>query len=232
MLPSVYTHGCVVHGEIIGMDTSRLQSLDYRIGISDRLFTIDYANLGYHLTLPNGIDAGVPVWNYCGQRKALIISRLQKDKFMRLCAAIEFCATRNIPFEIAGMSENSSTTKRLKRRYTLRPDVFAPGAINTREFLKKNADRYLFVAGVGQVLLEAGAAGFPCLLASDKGAEYSTFLTRHNVRENYARNLTLAHPAERHTNVRVSDIEFGQLDDYDISDAIRENFSFSKCFEE
>ena len=79
---------------------------------------------------------------------------------------------------------------------------------------------------------EAGAAGFPCLLASDKGAEYSTFLTRHNVRENYARNLTLAHPAERHTNVRVSDIEFGQLDDYDISDAIRENFSFSKCFEE
>ena len=197
--------------------------MDYRIGISDRLFTIDYANLGYHLTLPNGIDAGVPVWNYCGQRKALIISRLQKDKFMRLCAAIEFCATRNIPFEIAGMSENSSTTKRLKRRYTLRPDVFAPGAINTREFLKKNADRYLFVAGVGQVLLEAGAAGFPCLLASDKGA---------NVRENYARNLTLAHPAERHTNVRVSDIEFGQLDDYDISDAIRENFSFSKCFEE
>lgn len=99
---TVYTHGCVVHGEIIGMDTSRLQSLNYRIGISDRLFTIDYANLGYHLTLPNGIDAGVPVWNYCGQRKALIISRLQKDKFMRLCAAIEFCATRNIPFEIAG----------------------------------------------------------------------------------------------------------------------------------
>lgn len=90
----------------------------------------------------------------------------------------------------------------------------------------------LFVAGVGQVLLEAGAAGFPCLLASDKGAEYSTFLTRHNVRENYGRNLTLAHPAERHTNVRVSDIEFGQLDDYDISDAIRENFSFSKRLEE
>lgn len=90
----------------------------------------------------------------------------------------------------------------------------------------------LFVAGVGQVLLEAGAAGFPCLLVSDKGAEYSTFLTRHNVRENYGRNLTLAHPAERHTNVRVSDIEFGQLDDYDISDAIRENFSFSKRFEE
>jgi len=117
--------------------------LNYRIGISDRLFTIDYANLGHHLTLPNGIDAGVPVWNYCGQRKALIISRLQKDKFMRLCAAIEFCATRNIPFEIAGMPENSSTTKRLKRRYTLRPDVVAPGAINTKEFLKKNADRYL-----------------------------------------------------------------------------------------
>jgi hypothetical protein len=42
----------------------------------------------------------------------------------------------------------------------------------------------------------------------------------------------LAHPAERHTNVRVSDIEFGQLDDYDISDAIRENFSFSKRLEE
>ena len=71
---TVYTHGCVVHGEIIGMDTSRLQSLNYRIGISDRLFTIDYANLGHHLTLPNGIEAGVPVWNYCGQRKALIIS--------------------------------------------------------------------------------------------------------------------------------------------------------------
>ena len=140
---TVYTHGCVVHGEIIGMDTSRLQSLNYRIVISDRLFTIDYANLGYHLTLPNGIDAGVPVRNYCGQRKALIISRLQKDKFMRLCAAIEFCATRNIRFEIAGMCENSSLTKRLKRRYTLRPDVVAPGAINTREFLKKNADRYL-----------------------------------------------------------------------------------------
>ena len=141
---TVYTHGCVVHGEIIGMDTSRLQSLNYRIGISDRLFTIDYANLGYHLTLPNGIDAGVPVWNYCGQRKALIISRLQKDKFMRLCAAIEFCATRNIPFEIAGMPENSSTTKRLKRRYTLRPDVFAPGAINTREFSEEECGQIPF----------------------------------------------------------------------------------------
>ena len=224
--------GCVVHGEIIGMDTSILRSMDYRIVISDRLLTIDYAHLGHYVTLPNAIDAGQPVWAYRGQRKALIVSRLQNDKFMQLCAAIEFCTARGIPFEIAGRPVNSATTKRLKRRYALRSDVFAPGAVNTREFLERNTDRYLFVAGVGQVLLEAGAAGFPCLLASDKGAEYSTFLTGHNIRENYGRNLTLAHPVQRHVEVRVPEFDPDKLKDYDISGIIREDFSFSRRFNE
>lgn len=224
--------GCVVHGEIAGLDASSLREMDYRIVISDRLLSIDYDSLGPHTILPNAIDAGQPVWSYCGQRKALIVSRLQKDKFEQLCAAIECCLERGIPFEIAGFPKNGSTVRRLKRRYALCADAFVPGTVDTREFLKKNADRYLFVAGVGQVLLEAGAAGYPCLLASDKGAAHSTFLTRHNIGRNYGRNLTLAHPTERHARVRVADIELRKIKDYDISESIREDYAFAKRFDE
>ena len=222
--------GCVVHCELNGIDTAPLMHLDYRIIISDRLLSIDYSTIGPHVILPNAIAEVKKAWRYCGQRKALIISRLRKNKYLQLCAAVEFCQARDIPFEIAGTPPGAPTVRRLKRRYSLPPDIFSPGAINTREYLDKNAGTYLFVAGVGQVLLEAGAAGYPCLLASDKGAAYSTFLTRRNVTRNYGRNLTLAYPDERHASVRVAEIDISNIGDYDISDIIREEFSFSRRF--
>ena len=224
--------GCVIHGEVYNINPEILRLMDYRVIVSDLLCSIDYANIGSYRVIPNAIHAGSPVWSYRGQRRALIVSRLKDDKYRQVCAAIDYCLSHGVPFDIAGSPVDGRMVSRLRRCYSLSSDIFALGAIPTREFLYCNSDRYLFVAGVGQVLLEAGAAVYPCMLASDLGAGFSTFLTKYNIRNNFGRNLTLAYFNEKLHNVRVESINVDCIDDYNISGAICEFFSFDDRFVE
>lgn len=218
--------GCVVHCEIPALDPKLLNAMDYRIFISDLLRSVDYARLDHYKVLPNAVHRTHPVWRYKNQRKALIISRIAKDKFDQLCAAVGYCRSRGIPFTIAGSTERRAVTRRLKRRFDLDDDVFTGIPIDTVEYLKAHVDDYLMVAGVGQVLLEAGALGYPCLLASDAGAEHASFLTRDNIRGNFGRNLTA--PSPRRKDVCVREMDLSDLAAYDISEIIRNDYALSE----
>ena len=219
--------GCVIHGDIPSLDMDVLAAMDYRIVISDRLCHIDYVRLGDYRVIPNSVGEQTPVWKYCGQKEALIISRIKGDKYRQISSAVEFCLARGIPFTIAGPHSRGGAARRLRRKYGLHRGVFTRRPISTVEYLNRNAGRYLFVAGVGQVLLEAGALGYPCLLASDSGPDMSTFLTRDNIHGNFGRNLTLAYPGERHRAVRVGEIVVPELHRYDISQYISTQFALS-----
>lgn len=232
-LKAVCRVGCTVHGELGGLHSSALAAFDYRVLVSDLIPDIDYRALPHCRILPNAVDPRTaPVWRYSGQNKALIISRLRDDKYRQLCAAVEFCRDRGFGFEIAGAPVGGRTASRLRKKYALSRDVFSPGAIHTPRFLRDHAGEYLFVAGVGQVLLEAGAAGYPCLLASGMGAHCCTFLTRSNIRNNFGRNLTLAYPSGKLGQVQVTHIDPRDIADFDISQEIRELFPFDRRFDE
>ncbi len=228
--------GCLVHGELPGIDVGVLNSLDYRVLISDRLLSIDYRSLGTSLISPNAvaISGESPVWRYGGQREALIISRLKKDKFRQLQSAVEFCHARCIPFTIAGSPRSGTVARRLKKMYGLSDAAFTPTAIDTISYLAANASRYLFVAGVGQVILEAGSMGYPCLVVSDLGAPFCSFLTRHNImrQDVFGRNMTIGHFKGRLQEVAVTEIITERIEDYDVSGIISEEFSLLRRVEE
>lgn len=217
--------GCCIHGEIPAIDIPSINRMDYRILISDLLCSINYDKLNHYRILPNAIRHIRPVWKYSHQTKALIVSRITKDKFNQLCSAIEYCRAKNIQFTIAGSTKRDDTAKRLKRLYNLDNTIFTDEEIDTLQYLREHVNEYLMVAGVGQVLLEAGSLGYPCLLVSDIKAGYSTFLTRKNIRGNFGRNLTLTHFSEAKRHLLVPEIDISAIADYDISDAIRQDFS-------
>lgn len=223
--------GCLVHGEIHGIPTDVLNRLDYRVLISNRLCSIDYSRLGRHLISPNAISTrATTVWRYAGQKRALIVSRLRQDKIRQLQSAIEYCRSRGISFTIAGAPRDGRTAACLRKKYGLSDEEFTPGAIDTVEYLASHMGEYLFVAGVGQVLLEAGLLGFPCLVASDLGAAYCSFLTKENIlREDvFGRNLTIGHFKDKLEEVQEKELILGRISDYDVSDVIRDEFSLEK----
>lgn len=223
--------GCVVHGNISSLDLHSLNRMDYRIFISDRLCSIDYRQLNHYRVLPNAIRFDTPFWHYRKQRKALIVSRISREKLLQICAAIEFCRTRNISFQIAGSHQNGKIGRFLRKKYRLTENMFIEGPINTVEYLKTHVGDYLFVAGVGQVILEAGVLGYPCLLASDLGADCSTFLTRENI-GNFGRNFTFAYPSAEMKKWLVTTFDPEHLAEYDISGAIGMYFDIRDRFRE
>ncbi len=83
------------------------------------------------------------------------------------------------------------------------------------------------VAGVGQVLLEAGALGYPCLLVSDLGPGYSTFLARKNIRGNFGRNLTLTYFSKSKQHLQVQELDTSVISDYDISQELRQDYNMA-----
>lgn len=219
--------GCCIHGEIPAIDIDTLNSMDYRIFISDLLCSIDYDKLNDYKILPNAIRCTGREWEYNNQTKALIISRIAKDKFNQLCSAIEYCFERKIPFTIAGSTKYDNTAKRLKKRYDLGDETFTGNEIDTISYPKKHKEDYLLVAGVGQVLLEAGALGYPCLLVSDLGPGYSTFLTRKNIRGNFGRNLTLTYFSKSKQHLQVQELDTSVISDYDISQELRQDYNMA-----
>lgn len=224
--------GCCIHGNIGGLDIGILNRMDYRILISDALSRIDYAQLQPHRILPIAIADNIPQWRYSGQRTALLVSRIGRDKYDQIAAFAEYCQMHGIPFRIAGPSASRSTVKRLKRCFDLQSSHFIGKLDNTVAYLSAHTGEYLFVAGVGQVLLEAGSLGYPCYLASDLGAANSTFITQRNIHGNFGCNLTLAYRMNPAKVEQEKYLHIGDLEKYDISDIIREKFNIRNRYAE
>jgi hypothetical protein len=135
--------------------------------------------------LPNALAYKPAVWKFGGQQTAVFISRLAADKVPSFEAFIELCRKGNIPFELAGglVGKEAHAVKRaLQQKYALADKVFI-GEVDTQEFLTRQAKRYLFVGGVGQVILEAGQLGYPCVVCSVRGRGFAFFARRENFKQ-------------------------------------------------
>lgn len=224
--------GCCIHSNIRGLDLEVLNRMDYRILISNALPHIDYPRLQPYRVLPISIAYNMPQWRYKGQRTALLVSRIAPGKYNQIAAFAEYCQTSGIPFHIAGPKLSRRTAKRLKKRFNLHSDHFIGKIDNAIDYLSAHTDEYLFVAGVGHVLLEAASLGYPCFLASDLGAEYSTFITQRNIQGNFGCNLTLAYKSNLTNVEQEKSIRIDELGKYDISDALKKRFNLHNRYAE
>lgn len=112
------------------------------------------------------------IYQYKQQPKALLISRLSDDKIDVIIPAIEFFKEHHIEFDIAApIDNNHKLVHKICKQFDLNEQQFI-GKIDTIDFLKQNIHQYLFIAGVGQVVLEAGSLGYPILLSTKNGAAH------------------------------------------------------------
>lgn len=176
--------GCTIHN--LGIkDTAIINKFDYKVIVSKYMYENHYRAINKAEVIQNCIDTNkhknLPSWEYKGQKKALLISRINKDKVKSIECFVRYCQKYNIEFEIAGEEQAGSNLKQLLcKKYNLRESHFI-GRVNTLEYLSQHIDDILFVGGVGLVILEAAYLNYPCLCCSDwEGANYS-FITLSNI---------------------------------------------------
>lgn len=139
---------------------------------------------------PNAVFNRKAVWCFCNQKKAIFISRLSKDKLPSIESFIQLCISVNLQFDIAGGGpESPQVEKFLMEKYSLKQEYFI-GEVETEKFLIKKWKEYLFVGGIGQVILEAGMLGYPCMVCSLVGLESSFFVTNDNFVDAYETNFS------------------------------------------
>lgn len=217
--------GCIIHNK--GLKQLKLISnFDYRIIISSRMLKIkSYKKLKNMTVIANAINYIEPVWKFQNQNKALIISRIEKDKLRTICSAIEYCKKNNIDFDIAGNKEISYINK-LKRKYNISDNVFI-GKIDTIEFLKENWEKYLFIGGVGQVIIEAGILGYPCFCSSSINYKESSFITSDNIiSESW--NFTIS---RRNFIKKIPYLDLNNIEKYNLNSYLKEHRNLDKMFE-
>lgn len=171
--------GGTIHA-LIPLPEAQLAKLDYCCLISSSQ-PYNKSNKTFQL---NGVTIYPALWKFNHQRKALFISRLDKEKLPTLRAFLDFCISKNIAPEIAApLSNKASLDARsiIEHEYGEIPNFI--GAIDSLPFLKEHTQDYLFVGGVGQVPLEALSLGYPAFVCSHLGLEHSTFVTEENFEE-------------------------------------------------
>ncbi len=131
--------------------------------------------------VPNWIESCNPIWRYASQRKALYISRADKSKIPSLLRFIKVCKEHGLGIEIACPLPISRHWTRALKNEKISPSSFI-GAIDTIAYLKEHASDYLFVAGIGQVPVEAASFGIPAFLPSSRKTDFDgVFLTNEAV---------------------------------------------------
>lgn len=166
--------GCCIHEEI-KIEQSVLDKLDYRIASARRK---SVTNATYIL---NWTKATQFSWKYKKQRKAILVSRLSQDKLPGIINFIKICNQYNIDYHIAGAFDGANKIVSKLIKEGLNENVFI-GYIDTIPFLKEHADEYLFVAGVGQAIMEGASLGYPALVTSFTiDYDDSSFITPDNI---------------------------------------------------
>ena len=175
--------GCTLHNTGI-KNIKLINKLDYAIIVSNYLYQNHYKKIKNSVIIQNAIDFSKfdnIYWEYKNQNTALLISRLMPDKLKSINCFINYCKKHNIKFKIAGEENSDRKVKdKLKVKYGLTDDIFI-GKIDTIPFLSAHMDDFLFVAGVGLVILEAGALNYPVFVCSDTKGECYSFVTKENV---------------------------------------------------
>ncbi len=125
-----------------------------------------------------------PLWQFKQQKQALFISRLSKDKATHFLNFVSFCRKQGLDFHIASDWPERSWQHHFIESLALESHQFI-GPISTAHHLRRFMHKYLFIAGVGQIPLEAASLGFPAAVVSSKRssdfAEPLIFLDLSNV---------------------------------------------------
>lgn len=176
--------GCTIHN--LGIkNTAIINKFDYKVMVSKYMYENHYTNIKDAVVIQNCIDTNkyknLPYWEYKGQKKALLVSRINTDKIKSIECFIKYCRKNNIEFEIAGEEQKGSNLKqKLIKKYYLNENNFI-GNIDTLDYLSKHIDDILFVGGVGLVILEAAYLNYPCLCCSDWTGNNYSFITLDNI---------------------------------------------------
>lgn len=224
--------GSVIHNKGV-INQKIINKFDYNIIVSFWLKNMFYKNIKKAYIIPNAIKNQNIKWEYLGQKKAILISRIDKEKLPTIEAFIGFCKDNNFEFEIAG-EENltDNIIFYLTKKYNLSSKNFI-GLVDTIPYLIENLDKYLFVGGVGLVLLEAASLGYPCFCCSHLGKEYSSFITNDNIDKFVFNNFTIKEGNARDVlKNRVIELLFENIDIYDLSSYIEKNNNLNKTLNE
>lgn len=228
--------GCVIHNNV-DADYLSLYHFNYIIVVSQLLKNKYEKQLPYSIIIPNAVESAS--YKYILPQneplEAIIISRICREKCPTLKAFIEFCLKSNIVPRIGGPeSKNRKIEKYLIKKYHLHNENFL-GLYDTKD-LSHNLGRYLFVAGVGQVVLNAGIYGYPVFLTSHLGLKYSVFLTSQNFSIFAPENFTIKRPniysaTDNLRSQALSDIIRGKNECYNLNPSISKSFMIDNIFE-
>ena len=169
--------GCMIHGSI-DAEQSQLNKLDYRCA------TRKSANIFENvIQIPNTVEFPETIPDIdVVSRRALYIGRLDNEKLETVENFLQICRTFGFECDIAGPIISRKRFEGIRERYGIKDESIL-GKIDSRAFLLENGGHYAFVAGVGQVPLEAAALNIPSLVVthgSDPAS--SVFLTKDNLR--------------------------------------------------
>lgn len=206
---------------------SDFDALDYQIVVSDRLLRLfPKGRTVPNWVPPRSVKLGVDLQS----RKALFISRIDKEKLPTLKNFAALCAENGIDYDIAGpvRSDNAKVRRRLGQLAIAKEKFIGP--IDTVPFLEAHGSAYLFASGVGQAALEAASLGLPVLIASHTtSAAQSTFLTSENFSGLLADNLTIKDPTAEIGNAKAffEAVRSGSIDGFLVLDPISKHCSES-----
>ncbi len=231
--------GAVLHASHISWKIDFLKYCDYVI-CSHYTHGIRVPFLRKFLVIANAVSKHSVCYKFSNQREALIISRIAGDKLPSIKSFIELCKHWKINPVIAGDIDNyegDMIKNMLQKEYDIADDCFI-GRVDTVKFLQAKGNKYLFIGGVGQVMLEAGQLGFPCLVCSLLGKNYSFFLTRDNIKKVLELNCSPRSKEEinsikiENTELMFKEVLSGNIGKFNISQVINKECSIDKAYKQ
>jgi hypothetical protein len=177
------------------------------------------------------LNGTLEIKNYYQQNnsnKILIACRLDYDNFHSFLKYLMiFLNKHNFSVDLAGIN-NAYNTNIEKKLLSLNPNINFIGFIDTINYLKSNPNKYLFIAGVGQFLMEGISLNFPALLAT----KYNkfTFINKQNFLEYYNKtnSATLIILEDENQVIKdITSIQNGNIDNFQLIDLAQKHMLFS-----
>ncbi len=206
--------GIAFHNKVADNYQYFINQADYCLRVSPFILPDVYISNGE--TIPfirNWVECIHPIWQYAKQKKALYIARLDNDKLPTLKNFVKICEILGYDYEIAGRLPPNTLTANFMAELPTNSYI---GPIDTVDFLSKHAANYLFVGGVGQVVLEALSFNIPALVLTHfDDYTLSRFVIQNQFLWFYQRNCVI--------KLDIPDFEEGNIEQF-IEDVKNENF--------
>lgn len=229
--------GCVIHNVIDSAFLSHFK-FDYICVVSELLRLRYEKELPQAIVIPNSVANAKNCYLYPEEKpyKAIIISRICKEKQPTLEAFIAFCREQGVTPYLGGPCDGRKNIKKyLSQKYQLKDENFL--GVYDLQNLVNEPGKYLFVGGVGQAVMEAGILGYPVFLTSHLGLKYSLFLTSENFSAFLPENMTIKRPNIYKTSTTLRNDDFqkiivGKTKEYNLNSVISKNCAFDQVFAE